>query len=294
MAKLKFGRVQKLIDRAVKRAKTSRGRDQVESVSIYTNGYAEPGYADPDSGVICLGNWNGISQYNPQTNDHDTLDDAPCWLGEQLESIGVSLEWSDEWEVCSACGKLVRSQPSSYSWTQQYWTADDGIECVECTQKDPTAYFEHLEGNANSCITIDDIEPTEHGYQLLTDNLENGLYGGQDADPKKIAAALQKQGVKRFIFKLDSVGQFDIQFSVYVHESEWDQLNQQQFDKEDKSGPDPAKQMQAYLHDASLQMAALQQNCGVIVSKPDPDDPTRAKVRMVSRQDFIDGKALEG
>lgn len=37
---------------------------------------------------------------------------------------------------------------------------------------------------------------------------------------RKVAKELQAKGIERFLFQLDSVGQFDGRWSVYVHESE--------------------------------------------------------------------------
>ena len=206
----------------------------------------------------------------------------------------MELEWSDEWETCSQCNKLVRSQPDSYSWTRQYWDTEDGeIVCVECVQEHPEDYLESLEGSTSKCITIDGIDPTEHGYKLLEEGFQNGLYGGQSADPKKIGKSLQKQGVERFIFKMDSVGQFDCEFSVYVHEDDYEKLDKDDYEESEKAGPDPAQQMQEYLRDASAKMGQLPNAPGVKFSQPDPKDPTKAVVRTISPQDFIDGKAFK-
>lgn len=104
-------------------------------------------------------------------------------------------------------------------------------------------------------MTIDlDLETA--GYKLLADDFENGLCGGQADRPELIADALHGQGVERFIFHLDSTGQFDLSFSVWVHESEFDLIDREEFESTPVSGVDPAVQMQKALADASAKMAA--------------------------------------
>ena len=286
-------KVFRLIEAAGKKAKGWQGQSRIEEIGVHTEGYAEPGYSDPDSGVICTGNWNTITEWDREKNESKVVDETPARLAKVLEKLGVELEWSDEWVACEHCSKLVRCQPDSYSWTRQYWDSDDGPVCVECVQEDPEDYLQSLEGEDNRAVTIDGIDLTEHGYKLLEEGFQNGLYGGQSADPKKISEALREQGVERFIFQIDSVGQFDLDFSVYIHEDDMDKLNKEEFDESEKDGPDPARQMESYLRDASLKMGQLPDAPGVKVSQPDPSDPTKAVVRTVSPQDFIEGKALQ-
>ena len=52
-----FDKVRNLIDCAADHAKTWQGRSAAESITLAT-GYAEPGYDEPESGVIAFGNWN--------------------------------------------------------------------------------------------------------------------------------------------------------------------------------------------------------------------------------------------
>jgi len=286
-------RVFAILEAARKKAKGWQAESRIDEITVHTEGYAEPGYSDPDSGVICTGNWNTVTEWDREKNESKVIDDTPGRIAKLFEKLGVELEWSDEWVACEQCGKLVRCQADSYSWTRQYWDSDDGPVCVECVQENPEDYLQSFEGNTGSAITIDGIDPTEHGYKLLESGFENGLYGGQADDPKKIGKALEEQGVERFIFRIDSVGQFDMDFSVYVHEDDMEKLNKEVFDESEKVGPDPARQMESYLRDASQKMGTLPAGPGVRVSQPDPDDPTRAKVKLVSPEDFIAGKALD-
>ena len=51
MASSIIDRVYKIIEAASNSAKTSEGRSRIDTIQICTEGYAEPGYADPASGV---------------------------------------------------------------------------------------------------------------------------------------------------------------------------------------------------------------------------------------------------
>jgi hypothetical protein len=68
--------------------------------------------------------------------------------------------------------------------------------------------------------TIDNIDPEDYGYVKQSDRYENGWHPGQNDDPKAIAKALREKGYRRFLFQVDNVGQFDLRFSVYIHQEE--------------------------------------------------------------------------
>src|SRR5438045_3021442 len=146
---------QQIIQAGINAATTSQGRNRIEDIQICTHGYAEPGYSDPASGVIALGNWNTISMWGEKTSRFETLDDTPARVANLLDKIGVELEWSDEWAVCDDCGKIVRTKPDSYGWKGSFWQDDDGsTHCHECVTESPAAYLEHLEGKTTNAVTL--------------------------------------------------------------------------------------------------------------------------------------------
>lgn len=234
---------------------------------IGTNGYAEPGYTDPESGIIVLGNWNDDEAgFGGQDEDGEdqTLSDA-------LEALGAEIEWLDEWDKCADCGKMVRTSPDSYGWQRSYWLHQDGdCICSECVLKDPSEYLESLEGQTDKALTFS-LDLSEHGYRKLDESYENGLYGGQADEPGKIGAALEAQGITRYIFEIDSVGQFDLRFSVWVHEDE--SLDQDQFDSAEKTGVDPAREMEKALRGAS--------------------SAYKVETREVSADEFVSGRMFD-
>ena len=195
---------------------------KIESIkeNVYSS-YAEPGYSDPDSGMILLGNWNGLSVYDSSKQKRIDIDDTMPRLAKIFESMGIELEWEDEWTSCYECSKLVRTSADSYSWTQSFFAFDTGeLICHECIAEDPKDYLENLENSPTIANTMRQIDLEEHGYVQVVDRFESGWHQGQDADPKLIQSLLEESGFSRFLFNIDSVGQFDTRFSVWMHEDE--------------------------------------------------------------------------
>ena len=110
-------------------AVTTQGANACSYVEFHYE-YAEPGY--DDGSLITTGNWNKITKY--ENGENKTLDDTPELLGNLLEQLGFSLEWSDEWTTCSDCGALVRTEPDSYSWRPSYvmGEGEGEILCLKC------------------------------------------------------------------------------------------------------------------------------------------------------------------
>jgi len=178
----------------------------------FADGCSEPG--DEDKPIV-LGNWNERTRYDCHGRCITNNDTMPR-IAKILEKLGYQCEWEDEWAVCDECGKAIRIVPNSYSWKPSYWSPEDcGIICHNCVKANPEYYLEWLNGNEKHCLTLD-IDLTKYGYSLYRNNYENGWHDGQDDDPAAIAEYLRGNEITDFIFVLDSVGQFDINFSVWV------------------------------------------------------------------------------
>lgn len=200
---------------------------QTGRIDFMADEYAEPGYSNRTGKPILFANWNERTKYNPETREQEVLDSTPRRLGDLAEKAGYALEWSDEWTTCNQCGKAVRTSANSYSWMRSYFEDDlDGeIVCIECVEKDPENYLISLEGESRKAETLG-IDLEAHGYRKVNhESYEHGWHPGQNDSPEVIAKSLQARGIGRFIFKLDSVGQFDAAFSVYVHEDERELLH---------------------------------------------------------------------
>lgn len=179
--------------------------DYAEKRRAYINFYAgcsEPGYNDKDM-ILC--NWNNLSDK----------------LFQFLENSGFACEWEDEWTECDSCNKGFRTSPNSYSW-QMFGHIFDGYAlCGNCLAADPIEFLESLENNPCKALThtlADVIDVTKWGYKLVKREFEAGMYEYQFELPSPeeiLKSELQKSPDSKFIFVMDSQGQFDIKFSLY-------------------------------------------------------------------------------
>lgn len=281
---------QDIIETAKIRAKVRGQKRNLSHLEYITSSpkYCEPGYTTPENGIILFANWNGeITNAEARTNKTDVMH----WIASLFERAGIEMEWNDEWTTCGDCGGAVRTSGDCYGWKRSYWQTEDcDIVCHECVKKRPTDYLQSLEGNHKSGCTID-INLAEHGYHKVGESFENGFHAGQDADPKLVAKQLQEMGVERFIFTIDTVGQFDIEFSVHVHEEELEKASEADLSSSKTDGPSVSQGLQRALQQAALQMSKLKGE-GVMVSQCDASTGT-ATTRLVPHQEFVDGKAID-
>ena len=209
----------KRVQRVADICEASRGH--MGYVQFHHAGYGEPGYDDPEIGIIATGNWNNDDEYDREKRERVVTSTLPKRVAELLEKLGVSIEWEDEWSECSDCGKLVRTSADSYSWQPSYVCGDGELLCHDCVEEDPEEHLKSLEGNPSVCNTLENIDPTEHGYVAFNeDSYESGWHPGQTDDPKTVAKELRERGVSRFVFQLDENSQFYSRWSVFVHEDE--------------------------------------------------------------------------
>lgn len=162
-------------------------------------GCSEPGYDDKP---VILANWNNI----------------PAEVYDGLESQGYDCEWEDEWLICDSCFKAFRCSPDSYGWEMFGIIKDGEAICGNCLNM--SDYLESIQNNpkqALTCTLQDKRGPIEqYGYELVKTDLESGFYDGQTDNPKQILKSmLLKYPTDKFVFVIDSQGQFDISFSLY-------------------------------------------------------------------------------
>ncbi len=272
-------------------------RNRLEEIQFYSE-YAEPGYDDPGSGIIALGNWNNAQKKAEPPKYWVDADDYVERVAYVLEKrYGAELEWCDEWCGCSECSKLIRTSPNSYQWSPSYYSGDGEILCPECSQKNADTILSEYEGNERKALTRDlGIDPSKHGYMKILDKLENGLHEHMASDPKVIAKELKKLGVGRFLFMIDEQSQFYITFSCWVHEDEFQTgyaSGVRQFsDIKTDADVSPAEYCKRALREASINSAALtaeqKENGGVIYTKVNVGDGT-AETRLVPPDEFIKG-----
>ncbi len=232
---------------------------KLEAVTFCTQGYIEPGYDDPDSGLIAIGDFNAIT-VSPISAVHllDSLpihvvDDTPQRVAYLLQELGVELLPQDEWTVCDECGGAVRTNSESYTWKQFAWTNMDGdFICGDCVTANSSSYLEWHEDREDKCLTLDAIDPEDHGY-VLVESFMHGLHPGQDASPRMIAKAIRQQGILRFLFRLDRAGQYDICFSLFIQDSEFSKLDLDVWKTATKNGPSLSEEDRLAALDAPVQ-----------------------------------------
>jgi hypothetical protein len=264
---------------ATNSARTNEARSRL-SYLTFTH-YCEPGYGDKP---VVLGNWNDTGHWSREANRWVSEDDTLPRLGRVLERLGYELDWHDEYVICDQCGGAFRTSPDSYGWQCSGSMDEDGCWCRDCL--DPGQHLAALEGQDVRCNTISSIDPGECGYKRIDLSFEHGWYGGQAADPHAIGKLLTEAGIARYIFNIDSTGQFDMAFSVWVHESEDFELATETLRAGDTDAPeDPADVMARGLKAAQEQAQELQ-GPGVKYTKITGD---QAETRLVSPEEFIDG-----
>lgn len=206
---------------------------------MFAEAYAEPGYTNPEKGIL-FADWNDQTTYRVDGRTFSTRysaeqfvkthqvadpaivehrDDTMRRIGDIAEKKGYAIEWSDEWAQCDTCSKAVRTSPDGYGWQRSYFENEDGLQCIACVREDADVYLDWLRGQSGRAESMN-LDLTQYGYVKAEGDFENGWHYGQNDSPEVIAKDLRARGITSFIFKLDSVGQFDVRFSVWVHEDE--------------------------------------------------------------------------
>lgn len=184
---------------------------------VFASEYAEPGYTNPESGIV-FGNWNPACGFSvPKAQQQK---DPVTKLARILEKAGFELEWEDEWDTCSECGKAVRTQPDCYHWTSSFRIVNEcELICLECLEKDTEGYLESIEDNPSTACPPEML-PANFGYTKFNGTFETGFHPGQNDDPKKILEALHKEGKRHVVFRIKAKGQFDMDWEAYYKASE--------------------------------------------------------------------------
>lgn len=233
--------------------------------------YSEPGYTDPEGPGIVIGNANDTFRPDekkfPYGSKERQAEDAKAKkhsmirrVFRALDRVGYEFEWCDEWLACEECRGLVRTSPDSYGWQKYFYMPDDcSCICGDCVKGDETEterYLEWLEGNEKRADMFH-LDLAKLGYVLVQDDFEHGFHHGQDADPKLIAKAIRDAGGTRFIFVMDSVGQFDFKFSVWIHKEQEHITNKVRLTPDVVDGPSVSGAMQRGLQQSSLINASM-------------------------------------
>lgn len=255
----------------------------------YADKYVERGYSlGENSQGILFGNWNHWGKY--EGGQWVLGEESKMFkrIGSILEKV-ADLDWHDEWTTCDDCGGAVRTNGNCWQWQPCYVVLDCEIICRECVGKHAEDVLLMYEGAENKALSADlGLDPAEHGYKLAQADFENGWHGGQDADPKVIAKTLSEKDVNRFLFMITDVGQFDLKFALYIHEEDYPKFKK--LTPKEHDGPDRKAMLKEGLKAASVAIAYVPPGEGPVVVKVEGGQAT---AKRVSKEDFVNGKALE-
>lgn len=188
----------------------------------YYHGITEQGYDDKP---LLVADWNIYYEDNGKKHiSHKLL----SWAEDYFEDIEFS--WNDEWTNCSDCYKAVRTSPTHYGWLPSYmWTSDCSIACVECYEDQAEDIIETYRNDTNKAI-MPEFYPIleQNGFICYSPDeyckcFETGFHPGQNDDPKRVAKDIESELPNYdYIFKINSCGQFDLQWSVFLRKQETD------------------------------------------------------------------------
>lgn len=194
----------------------------IHSMGIgYASGEGYSGMSD----VWVTGNWNDIDRYDAETQTRVKVSNIPGRLFDALERIGVNGEWYDEWDQCSDCYRLIRTQPDSYGWTPQYVVSDDGeMVCRDCMQNDRESWVDdHYANRIDRALTwLSAAELEELGWHDAfpeEPDTQSGMHPGQNGTPQAMVNHLyadENNDGRDWVFIITDKGQFDVSYRLFV------------------------------------------------------------------------------
>jgi len=206
-----------------------------------------------------------------------------------FEDFGVTQVFGDEYSRCACgnCSNIVRTSPDSYSWTPPLFLNCEGYVSDECVA-DGSFDDDILENYVNEQRSLPTVRsPEDLGLvQINEDSYQHGWYGGQLDSPAPIIEALNEANIDVW-FKVYP-RQFDLDFDVYVREGDKDKATNVLKGTDTELDYDPA----VTLAEGLKNIPPIGCNTGVTINTIDASTG-KVKTKVVSKQDFIDGKALD-
>lgn len=206
-----------------------------------------------------------------------------------LEDFNIETGFSDEYSLCSCgnCSNVVRTSPDCYQWMPPL-DLGDGYISEDCASEGD--YDEEiLDYYANEAKSIPEVRtPDELGLvKVNTDTYQNGLHHGMDDSPEPIIRKFQAAGVDMW-FKVYS-SQFNVDFDVYVRTEDKDRAIAILEGTDTYQGYSTAGNCEKALRSARMSSDNTE---GIKVNSIDVSTGT-CTTKTVSKQDFIEGKALD-
>lgn len=143
-----------------------------------------------------------------------------AWADELVGQWG----FSDEYDTCSACGKVIQTGPDSYSWTPDWidtpWDSRIHVDCV-----DLDVVLEMYRNKAKKALPdvfADRLLAWDRLVKLDHD-FENGFHQGMNDDPKKIRDFFKQHDIDIWFTYQSS--QFYTTFQVLVQPEDEERAN---------------------------------------------------------------------
>lgn len=138
------------------------------------------------------------------------------------KEFDCELVFDDEYSTCDDCQHVIRTSADSYSWQPDFYVGDGFIVCGDCF-RDETDYQEAYlkERTNNPKVAINGLMTEEHledlGFKKANiESFESGWHDyRQNDNPNEIYEKLENIFYE-VVFMVDGVGQFDVNFSVWV------------------------------------------------------------------------------
>lgn len=205
------------------------------------------------------------SQYSTPFLVPEPLDELMQAFEEKFGEFG----FSDEYDFCGACGKIIKTSPDSYSWQPDFILTDDGYIHVDCINLDDV-----LESHKNHEKALPpQLQQRAIDQGLLIEisdiTFENGLHPGMNDDPKIIIRTFKRARIDVWFNVQPS--QFYVEFTVLVQPDNESAAREILSHLDTYQGYDNAEEIQKAL-------------------KGQPSDYYHVETRQIDPQNFIDGK----
>lgn len=176
-------------------------------------------HGDTETYFIIFHSWDDREKFVDMCKEYCNDNDMSDYQIEQ--EFSCELVFDDEYTLCMDCNSIIRTSADSYGWQPDFYVGDGFIVCGECFRVQEDYQEDYLQERINNpknavngLLTSDNLE--ELGFTKVNeDSYENGYHYGQTDSPEDIYNELKEQ-YDEVVFFINSVGQFDIHFDVYV------------------------------------------------------------------------------
>jgi len=128
--------------------------------------------------------------------------------------------FSDSYAICDHCGKLIQTEPDSYSWKPDFYIDYEygDITCGDCVREDPANYLESLINNPESANTIlSSQDLMDEGFERVNaEEFESGWYGRNDSPKEILSNVLDKYPDAECVFSIAQNQQFATMFDLWI------------------------------------------------------------------------------